>query len=704
MATVQAYTKAGVDAKINSRSNMTIVHSGGGIPDIAAFPDAKTGDVIERSGDGARWSVLARNLNPVEGRVVSVAGKSGSVTLTPSDVGAAPASHTHTKAQITDLNASTTATANSIAQRDSGGRLVVGTPTTTTHATTKAYVDSAITGAKAWSSLTGVPSTFTPSTHTHSVSQITDLTLATTATANTVVQRDTSGRIAIANPTTAMHGATKDYVDNAVSSGTTWASISGKPSTFTPSTHTHTKAQITDLNASTAAGANTIAQRDSAGRLTVVAPTQDTQAATKKYVDDTVTAGATWGSLAGKPSTFPPASHTHTVAQITDLTIVDAATASTVPVRDTNGSITVGDPTVAAHAATKSYVDGRTGSPTWGSVTGKPTTFTPSAHTHTVAQITDLTLTTANTPNTVVQRDTSGRITIANPTTAMHAATKDYVDNAAIGAKAWSNLTGVPSTFAPSAHNHATGEIVGLETLISNTQFQSSNITDSSATISGNSTDTGRLLSLSPMGRLTAVDPSSATDVANKRYVDTTVSNGTTWANTSGKPTTFPPSSHTHTKAQITDLDASTTATANSMAQRDSGGRLAVTTPTSTGHATTKAYVDNAIVDAKKWVNLTGVPSSFTPSTHTHTTSQITNLPMISIAATGSSLAQRGSSGVLLVAPPTADGHATTKSYVDARPAVFSGPSTPPTSIPGAVVGDHWIDERNGNWYKITGV
>ena len=28
--------------------------------------------------------------------------------------------------------------------------------------------------------------------------------------------------------------------------------------------------------------------------------------------------------------------------------------------------------------------------PTWGSVTGKPSTFTPSAHTHTVAQVTGL--------------------------------------------------------------------------------------------------------------------------------------------------------------------------------------------------------------------------------------------------------------------------------------------------------------------------
>ena len=703
MATVQAYTKAGVDAKFNSRSNMTIVHTGGGTPDIAAFPDAKTGDIIERSGDGARWSVLARNLNPVEGRVVSVAGKSGIVTLTPSDVGAAPASHTHTVAQITDLTLATAATANTVVKRDSNGRITVATPSATSHATTKAYVDSAITGAKAWGNLTGKPSTFPPSAHTHTVSDITDLTLATAATANTTPLRDSAGRFAVANPSTAAQVANKGYVDSAVSSGTTWAKISGKPSTFTPSTHTHTKAQITDLNASTAAGANTIAQRDSAGRLTVVAPTQDTQAATKKYVDDTVTAGATWSSLAGKPSTFPPASHTHTVAQITGLTLDTAATASTVVQRDTSGRITVATPTSSAHAATKSYVDGRTGAPTWSSVTGKPTTFTPSAHTHTVSNITDLTLDASAVANTVPIRNSSGVFSVADPTSDSHPTNRGYVDAAVTAAKAWSAITGKPSTFKPSSHTHTQAQITGLPAKISAHDAATAKVNAAVSSVSGSSTDSGKLLVLTSTGRLGAVDPSGTTDVANKRYVDDQISAKTTWANTSGKPSTFPPSSHTHTKAQITDLNASTTATANSMAQRDSSGRLTVATPTSTTHATTKTYVDNAITNAKKWANLTGKPSVFTPSAHKHGKADITDLNAFT-TATANSIAQRTSTGAINVATPTSSGHATPKTYVDSRPAVFSGPSVPPSSIPGAVKGDHWIDERNGNWYKITGV
>jgi hypothetical protein len=67
--------------------------------------------------------------------------------------------------------------------------------------------------------------------------------------------------------------------------------------------------------------------------------------------------------------------------------------------------------------------------PTWDSVTGKPTEFPPSAHTHTASQITDF---------------ASAVVAVSPP-----------VD--------WSSLTGKPSTFAPSAHTHLKSEITGLD-------------------------------------------------------------------------------------------------------------------------------------------------------------------------------------------------------------------------------------------------
>lgn len=67
-----------------------------------------------------------------------------------------------------------------------------------------------------------------------------------------------------------------------------WTDITGKPSSFTPSSHTHVISQITDIkNAS---------------------------------VNYATTAGAVpWSGVSGKPSTFTPSSHSHTIANITNL-------------------------------------------------------------------------------------------------------------------------------------------------------------------------------------------------------------------------------------------------------------------------------------------------------------------------------------------------------------------------------------------------
>lgn len=70
---------------------------------------------------------------------------------------------------------------------------------------------------------------------------------------------------------------------------------------------------------------------------------------------------------------------------------------------------------------------------------------------------------------------------------------------------------------------------------------------------------------------------------------------------------------------------------------------------------------------------------------------------------------------VRLTQGPSRDDNATTKKYVDdevaevralveTRPAFFSGRGKPPSSIPGAVVGDYYLDETTMELHKITGV
>jgi len=133
-----------------------------------------------------------------------------------------------------------------------------------------------------------------------------------------------------------------------------WDDVKGKPSTFPPSAHTHAGSDITSKVASASAA-------------------------------DTVP----WSGVSGKPSTYPPSSHTHD-----DMYLNKTNTSSYTP-------------TANYHPATKKYVDDRVAaagggdmlksvydpdndgkveqadnadSVPWSGVSGKPSSFTPSAH------------------------------------------------------------------------------------------------------------------------------------------------------------------------------------------------------------------------------------------------------------------------------------------------------------------------------------
>lgn len=663
MATVQSYTKAGVDEKFASRSTRLMIHAGGGTPDLQSFPDSKTGDVIERSSDGARWSVLASTINPTQGRVVSVAGKTGIVTLTASDVGA----------------------------------------------TNKAYVDNAISAGTTWSKLSGKPSTFPPSTHNHTVSQITDLTLAAGATGGTVPIRTAGGTFSVSEPTVASNVTTKKYVDDAIVAGVDWAKLTGKPSTYAPSTHNHTVSQITDLTLAVGAAANTTVQRDAEGRASIVTPTIDANIANKGYVDSAVSTGITWSKLNGKPSTFAPSEHTHTVSQITDLNLAVGATANTVVQRDSGGRFLMVAPTQDTHGANKAYVDATvTAGATWSSLAGKPSTFAPSEHTHAIADITDFPEVTANVVNdAIVRRTGSGNVNVPEtPATTASATSKSYVDSAISTGTSWGNISAKPSTFTPSSHTHPASDVTGLATFMSSHKHVSSDITDTVHTASGSTLDADKILRTDAYGRMNASNPTSTAHVANKNYVDSSITTANTWAKLSGKPSTFSPSTHTHTVSQITDLNISTTNGADTVAKRDSGGRLTVSTPTSSTDATTKSYVDSALnlkintsdaetdtaISASKLARRTSTRqlqsnvnpvanddltrkyyvdmliNGRAPSSHTHTMAQISNLPAVTTSIVSDAIVRRtGTGNISVPATPAGSGYATSKDYVDGK-------------------------------------
>ena len=88
-------------------------------------------------------------------------------------------------------------------------------------------------------------------------------------------------------------------------------------------------------------------------------------------------------------------------------------------------------------------------------------------------------------------------------------------------------------------------------------------------------------------------------------------------------------------------------------------------------------------------------------ASHTHITSQITGLDT---ALSGKANASHTHTTSQVSGLDTALNGKADKTYVNSRPALFSGAGAPPSSIPGATVGDWWLDTSTMELHKITGV
>lgn len=163
-----------------------------------------------------------------------------------------------------------------------------------------------------------------------------------------------------------------------------WSGVTGKPSAFTPSSHTHTKSQITDFPTSMPASdvyawakAST---KPSYTKSEVGLGNVDNTADTNKSVKYATSAGTATNVYGGAANT--------TSEKYRHVWFSDGATETARAYNDAlkydpkSNTMTVNISGSAASAATASSV-------AWGNVTGKPSTFTPSSHTHTKSQITD---------------------------------------------------------------------------------------------------------------------------------------------------------------------------------------------------------------------------------------------------------------------------------------------------------------------------
>lgn len=428
MATIQGYTKTGVDKKLASRSNVTLTFSGAGTPELTAFPDAKTGDVIERSSDRAQWRVLGNTLVPLGHIVTKVNGLTGEVNITAAEVNASPTGHKHTISDITDLTVSKTVTSDHVVQRTTGGNVSVPTtPNANTSAASKSYVDAQV-------------STMTSTSHTHTKSNITDLeTISTTATANHIVKRTTGGNITVpTTPNDSGSATSKSYVDAEVGKKANTShthgisDVSGLQAalnTAGSSVHTHVSADVDDsVYGDSTTSSNRLVKTGTDGYLQApITPTAASHSTSKFYVDAEV----------GKKANT---SHTHTIAQITDLTVSTGTTSGHVVQRITSGNITVpASPNANTSATSKSYVDTEVGKKA------------DASHTHTKSNITDLeTISTGATGNHIVKRNTDGNITVpSTPAATTSATSKTYVDSRV-------------NTKADTSHTHSISDITGI--------------------------------------------------------------------------------------------------------------------------------------------------------------------------------------------------------------------------------------------------
>lgn len=227
------------------------------------------------------------------------------------------------------------------------------------------------------------------------------LTATPSATASSVVTRDASGRMQAGIPANDGDVAIKSYVDTAVgekqdalTAGTgiditdNTIKITDKVARLESDTPASYSIPVyvgvgsigwAETTSSTSAAANTLAARTAKGIVRTATPEADTDAANKKYVDDSVsgkqsilTAGtgisiendtvavtknvATIATLPELPADVVPY-YSGDLATWNNKEMAVGARGNTVALRTTSGTLTVATPAAATDAATKAYVD-----------------------------------------------------------------------------------------------------------------------------------------------------------------------------------------------------------------------------------------------------------------------------------------------------------------------------------------------------------
>lgn len=175
---------------------------------------------------------------------------------------------------------------------------------------------------------------------------------------NTVVGRNVNGNFSAADPVADDNVATKKYVDDGLDGKASTSDLDGKVDKVTTTTdYPQAYQKRTDgtqglVSFTPDYSTWTLAQRDGSGRIAVGTPSGNLHATTKKYVDD-----ADANKLDKLTTGTGTRVYAHTNASQQDYLLTTNATANSTVYRDGNANISVGTPTLDAHATTKKYVD-----------------------------------------------------------------------------------------------------------------------------------------------------------------------------------------------------------------------------------------------------------------------------------------------------------------------------------------------------------
>lgn len=323
-------------------------------------------------------------------------------------------------------------------------------------------INGAVEVVTDWADITSKPSTFTPSAHTHAIADVTGLqgeldlkaTLESPAFTGTVtgITKGMVGLGSVDNTSDAnkpISTATQTALDGKANTSHThlWADITDKPTTFAPSAHTHAIADVTNLQTSLDAKAS-LTGTETLTNKTVNDNTffiQDETDNTKKVQFQV--SGVTTGTT--RTITIPNFTGTMYVTGGTDVSVADGGTGRSTSTT-AYGIIAAGTTATGAHQTIAPGTSGHflksAGASALGSFAAIVATDVSDS---TATGRSVLTATDAAAARTAIGAGTSN---LALGTTSTTAKAGDYVP-------AWTEITGKPSTFTPSAHTHDVADI-----------------------------------------------------------------------------------------------------------------------------------------------------------------------------------------------------------------------------------------------------